>query len=196
MKEEFVNIVKPLLPNVDYCSIRFVSKYSNIINATRGVLEPVVISEDEGVMITIYNNGGAGYGATCDITKEGIKHAIDKALEWSKFSKNKLTYFPDLTKMKRVEGTYFTNESKQWSQVSVKDKADYLLSINKALKSKSAISNWGAGLRYNSIESQFIDTNDSNIRQKLSYILPQMIVSAEYKKEMQTRTYGGHAHAQ
>ena len=30
MKEEFVNIVKPLLPNVDYCSIRFVSKYSNI----------------------------------------------------------------------------------------------------------------------------------------------------------------------
>ena len=59
MKEEFVNIVKPLLPNVDYCSIRFVSKYSNIINATRGVLEPVVISEDEGVMITIYNNGGA-----------------------------------------------------------------------------------------------------------------------------------------
>ncbi|GIS46044.1 MAG: hypothetical protein Ct9H90mP18_03760 [Gammaproteobacteria bacterium] len=23
-----------------------------------------------------------------------------------------------------------------------------------------------------------------------------MIVSAEYKKEMQTRTYGGHAHAQ
>ncbi|GIR56316.1 MAG: hypothetical protein CM15mP63_3210 [Gammaproteobacteria bacterium] len=35
-KREFVNIVKPLLPNVDYCSIRFVSKYSNIINATRG----------------------------------------------------------------------------------------------------------------------------------------------------------------
>ena len=93
MKEEFVNIVKPLLPNVDYCSIRFVSKYSNIINATRGVLEPVVISEDEGVMITIYNNGGAGYGATCDITKEGIKHAIDKALECQNFQKINLHIF-------------------------------------------------------------------------------------------------------
>ncbi len=196
MKEEFVNIVKPLLPNVDYCSIRFVNRYSNIINATRSVLEPVIMSEDEGVMITVFDKGGTGYGATSNITKEGIKSAINKAVEWSKFSKNKLTYFPDLTKMKKVTGTYFTNEYKQWSQVSIKDKADYLLRINKALKSKSAISNWGAGIRYNSIESQFIDTNESNIRQKLSYILPQMIVSAEYKKEIQTRTYGGHAHAQ
>ena len=196
MKEEFVNIVKPLLPNVDYCSIRFVNRYSNIINVTRSVLEPVIMSEDEGVMITVFDKGGAGYGATSNITKEGIKSAINKAVEWSKFSKNKLTYFPDLTKMKKITGAYFTNENKQWSQVSIKDKADYLLRINKALKSKSAISNWGAGIRYNSIESQFIDTNESNIRQKLSYILPQMIVSAEHKKEIQTRTYGGHAHAQ
>ena len=196
MKEEFVNIVKPLLPNVDYCSIRFVNRYSNIINVTRSVLEPVIMSEDEGVMITVFDKGGAGYGATSNITKEGIKSAINKAVEWSKFSKNELTYFPDLTKMKKITGAYFTNENKQWSQVSIKDKADYLLRINKALKSKSAISNWGAGIRYNSIESQFIDTNESNIRQKLSYILPQMIVSAEHKKEIQTRTYGGHAHAQ
>ena len=195
MKEDFANIVRPLLPNVDYCSIRFVSRYSNIINATRNVVEPVFISEDEGVMVTVYNDGGCGYGATSNTSKSGIKSAIESAIEWADFTKNRLTYYPKISGIKKQSGSYFTSEDEQWSKISMKDKADYLLEVNKALKSKSSISNWGAGIRYNSIESQFIDTIDSNIRQKLSYILPQMVVSAEYKKEIQTRTYGGHAHA-
>ena len=69
------------------------------------------------------------------------------------------------------------------------------MNVNKSLKSQPTISNWGASLRYNKLETFFIDTNNSNIRQKISYLLPQMIVSAEHKKEIQTRTYGGHAHA-
>jgi len=195
MKEDFVNIVKPLLPNVDYCSIRFVSRYSNIINATRSVVEPVVISEDEGVMVTIFNKGGYGYGATSNTSKSGILSAINSAFEWAEFSKGRLTYLPEIDKISTHNGSYFTKEEEQWSKISMKDKADYLLEVNKALKSKPSISNWGAGIRYNSIETQFIDTINSNIRQKLSYILPQMVVSAEHKKEIQTRTYGGHAHA-
>lgn len=195
MKEDFVNIVRPLLPNVDYCSIRFVSRFSNIINATRSVVEPVSIYEDEGIMVTVFNDGGFGYGATSNTTKSGIKAAIDFALNWSGYSKDKLTYYPDLSKIKTQNGSFFTKENEQWSKVSMKDKADFLLEVNRALKSKPSISNWGAGIRHNTIETQFIDTIDSNIRQKLSYILPQMIVSAEYKREIQTRTYGGHAHA-
>ena len=77
----------------------------------------------------------------------------------------------------------------------MKDKADYLLSVNKALKSQPTISNWGARMRFNKIETLFIDTNDSHVRQKISYLLPQIIASAEHKKEIQTRTFGGHAHA-
>ena len=73
MKEDFVNIVRPLLPNVDYCSIRFVSRFSNIINATRSVVEPVSIYEDEGIMVTVFNDGGFGYGATSNTTNQGSK---------------------------------------------------------------------------------------------------------------------------
>ena len=195
MDKDFINIVKPMLPKVDYCSIRFVNKYNNIINATRNVLEPVVISEDEGVMVTVFHNGGSGYGATSNLTKEGIQQAINSAIDWAEFSKGKLTYFPHLSEMKTQSGNYFTTEDKPWSQVSMKDKADFLMEINRVLRSKSNITNWGAGIRHNSIETLFLDTNDSNIHQKISYILPQMIVSAEHKKETQTRTFGGHAYA-
>jgi len=155
----------------------------------------VIISEDDGLMVTVYNNNGCGYGATSNLTKEGISEAVNIALKWAKFSENKLTYNPDLNALKTQSGNYFTEDEENWSKISTKDKADYLMNVNKSLKSQPTISNWGASLRYNKLETFFIDTNNSNIRQKISYLLPQMIVSAEHKKEIQTRTYGGHAHA-
>ena len=85
MKEDFSEKVKKLIPRVEYCSFRFVNKYTNIISVTRGIPEPVIISEDNGVMVTIFNNGGVGYGATCNLTEEGISDAVDKALSWSHF---------------------------------------------------------------------------------------------------------------
>ena len=195
MKDNFINLVKPLLPKTDYCSFRFVSKYTNIISATRGVIEPVITSEDDGLMVTVFHNGGFGYGATSNLTQQGILQAVESAKEWADFSKNKLTYSPDLSKLKNQTGSYYTEEEDNWSKVSMKDKADYLLSVNKALKSQPTISNWGASMRFNKIETLFIDTNDSHVRQKISYLLPQIIASAEHKKEIQTRTFGGHAHA-
>lgn len=195
MKNDFINHVKPLLPKADYCSFRFVSKYTNIISATRGVVEPVIISEDDGLMVNVIHNGGHGYGATSNLSKEGILKAVESAMTWAEFSRGKLTYTPDLSKMKCQIGNYYTNADEHWDQVSTKDKADYLLNINKALKSQATISNWGASTRFNKIETLFIDTNESHVRQKISYLLPQIIVSAEYKKEIQTRTFGGHAHA-
>ncbi len=195
MKDDFINQVKPLLPKVDYCSFRFVNKYNNVISATRGVVEPIIISEDDGMMVSVFHNGGYGYGATSDLTKNGIQKAVDQAINWASFTKGKLTYLPNISDLKQVTGHYYTEEIDHWSQVSTKDKSDFLLNVNKALKCKPSISNWGASMRYNKIESLFIDTNDSHVRQKISYLLPQIIVSAEHKKEIQTRTFGGHAHA-
>ena len=195
MKDDFINHIKPLLPNVDYCSFRFVNKYTNIISATRSVIEPVIISEDDGLMVTVYNNGGCGYGATSNLTDDGILKAVKTAQKWAEFSENKLTYMPDLGSLKQQSGSYFTDDEENWSKISTKDKADYLMSVNKSLKSQPTICNWGASIRFNKLETLFIDTNDSYVRQKISYLLPQMVVSAEYKKEIQTRTYGGHAHA-
>ena len=62
------------------------------------------------------------------------------------------------------------------------------MEINKSLKCKPTISNWGASFRYNKLETLFTDTNGSKFRQNISYILPQLIACAEHKKQIQTRT--------
>ena len=55
--------------------------------------------------------------------------------------------------LKNQTGSYYTEEEDNWSKVSMKDKADYLVSVNKALKSQPTISNWGASMRFNKIET-------------------------------------------
>ncbi|MBS82840.1 MAG: peptidase C69 [Gammaproteobacteria bacterium] len=195
MKEDFINQVKQLTPNVDYCSFRFVNQFINTISVTRNIVEPVTVSEDDGVMVSIINNGGIGYGSSSDLTTNGLKLAIKEAIDWSEFTKHKIAFLPDYKTIRKVEGNYYTKEETNWTQVPTKDKIDYLTNINKILKSKPSISNWGASLRYKKIETLFIDTNGSCFRQRISFLLPQIVVSATYKKEIQTRTYGGHAHA-
>ena len=195
MKNEFLKQISTYFPSVDYCSFRFVNKYTNIVSVTRNVLEPIEILEDEGVMVTIIHNGGYGYGASSDLTREGILKAIEEAKKWAEYSSGKLVHVPHPPSMRTDDGKYFTHEKDSWAKESNKDKVDYLMQINKSLKSKPTISNWGASFRYNKIETLFTDTNGSDIRQNISYILPQLVACAEYKKQIQTRTFGGHAHA-
>ena len=195
MKNEFLKQINTYFPNVDYCSFRFVNKYTNIISVTRNVLEPIEISEDEGVMVTVIHNGGYGYGASSDLTQEGIRKATEEAKKWAEFSSGKLVHVPHPPSLRIDDGKYFTHERDSWGKESNKDKVEYLMQINKSLKSKPTISNWGASFRYNKIETLFTDTNGSDIRQNISYILPQLVACAEYKKQIQTRTFGGHAHA-
>ena len=85
MKNEFLKQINTYFPNVDYCSFRFVNKYTNIISVTRNVLEPIEISEDEGVMVTVIHNGGYGYGASSDLTQEGILKATEEAKKWAEY---------------------------------------------------------------------------------------------------------------
>ena len=195
MKNEFLKQINTYFPNVDYCSFRFVNKYTNIISVTRNVLEPIEISEDEGVMVTVIHNGGYGYGASSDLTQEGILKATEEAKKWAEYSSGKLVHVPHPPSVRIDNGKYFTHEKDSWGKESNKDKVEYLMQINKSLKSKPTISNWGASFRYNKIETLFTDTNGSDIRQNISYILPQLVACAEYKKQIQTRTFGGHAHA-
>ena len=195
MKNEFLKQISTYFPSVDYCSFRFVNKYTNIVSVTRNVLEPIEILEDEGLMVTIIHNGGYGYGASSDLTREGILKATEEAKKWAEYSSGKLVHVPHPPSMRTDDGKYFTHEKDSWAKESNKDKVDYLMQINKSLKSKPTISNWGASFRYNKIETLFTDTNGSDIRQNISYILPQLVACAEYKKQIQTRTFGGHAHA-
>ena len=45
-------------------------------------------------MVTVIHNGGYGYGASSDISKEGILKATEEAKKWAEYSVGKLIHNP------------------------------------------------------------------------------------------------------
>ena len=53
------------------------------LEVRNGVVEPAATSHDEGVMFTVWRNGGIGYGATSDLTDAGLTAAAERASQWA-----------------------------------------------------------------------------------------------------------------
>lgn len=62
-------------PACDRWSVRVVSRTTESLGVTRGITDPIGLSDDCGAMITVESAAGVGYAATSDISREGLERA-------------------------------------------------------------------------------------------------------------------------
>ncbi|MBY0508794.1 MAG: hypothetical protein K2P94_01455, partial [Rhodospirillaceae bacterium] len=72
-----------LAPPCDAWSVRVMHGKNESLAVTRGVPDPVHLSDDLGVMVTVQSGTGLGYAATSDISVNGLARAGRAALEWA-----------------------------------------------------------------------------------------------------------------
>ena len=84
MIEQLQKQFQEVAPKGEFASLRFVREKNETLSVRQDVVQPVSISEDMGVMITVHDGGGMGYAATSDLSTEGLKRAGEQALEWAK----------------------------------------------------------------------------------------------------------------
>ena len=75
-----------VLPEVDFCSLRFVRERDECLLVRQNILQPVSTSRDIGVMITVIDRGGMGYAATSELTEVGLRNAVKCAQSWAQRS--------------------------------------------------------------------------------------------------------------
>ena len=83
MKEALIRDFKRARPAVDFCALRYYRESSESIHVRQDVLQPIVASEDAGVMVTVSDGGGEGYAATSDLSLSGLKRAFATARDWA-----------------------------------------------------------------------------------------------------------------
>jgi len=64
MYSKVEQIFHSVLTAVDFCSLRLVDERGENLAVRQNVLEPVGRSSDTGVMVTVIDGDGLGYGAT------------------------------------------------------------------------------------------------------------------------------------
>ena len=113
-------------PGLDYCSLRWVNKASELMVVKKDVLQPIQRRDDCGVMICVMHQGGLGYAATADLSETGIARAIEQAGEWARVSSARAVFDYSKVEMPGLAGEHFSVVRTPWESISLKDRIDVL----------------------------------------------------------------------
>ncbi|WP_036172142.1 TldD/PmbA family protein [Massilia sp. 9096] len=116
-----------------YCDVR-IGRYLNQYVITRDLnVENVVNTESAGIGVRVLCNGAYGFAATNDMSPDGVAGAARQAVAIAKANAKLQTEPVQLAPVKGVgEVAWSTPVVKDWRSVPIKDKAEMLITANKA----------------------------------------------------------------
>ncbi|HEU4853463.1 MAG TPA: TldD/PmbA family protein, partial [Telluria sp.] len=116
-----------------YCDVR-IGRYLNQFIVTRDLaVQNVVNTESAGVGVRVLCNGAYGFAATNDMTPDAVANAARQAVAIAKANARLQTEPVRLAPVKGVgEVSWATPIKKDWRTVPIKEKADMLITANKA----------------------------------------------------------------
>ncbi|MCY4388364.1 MAG: TldD/PmbA family protein [Desulfurellaceae bacterium] len=200
--EQIAERFRRIMPSVEFCSLRIVHERSESLAVRQDVLQPVSNGDDLGVMVTVVHQGGCGYAGTSDLTEAGLARALEHARGWAQRSAAcGVIDFSQVT-FAQPQGEYETPVAVAWDAVSLADKIALLQQESARLqrglggrsphkKTDERIVDWEASLWHTESDTLSITNRDAHTRQRCSYIVPMLSVTANAGTETHTRTFGG-----
>lgn len=178
------------LPAVDDWALRISDVTAETLSVRRGVVEPVRIERDTGIMITVSEAGGVGYAATNDLSREGLATAAQKAREWARRAASLHLFPAHPLGPTALRDTWEARVEQPWSSLDAKAKLGLLQDLNRRMKIHDHIVDWAAGLGYQRRETLLVNARGSEIRQRQQTLAPWLRVVANRDGETQVRTFG------
>lgn len=187
--------LKEILNNLDikadYISLREVRRKTISLSVRNEVFEGLTSSEDHGVMIEVMMNGQFAYGATNAVNLEAIRACAMKAKETALAAAPfGLTKFNESVRPKTT-GDYRSPAKVGINAFNPKESTDFLMNLSNAMKISDLIINRTAYQYIADMETHFVSTNGSDVRQNiLRTAVGISAVASSPEKGNQTRSYG------
>jgi len=182
---------REVLPEGAFCSLRLVDERSETVSVRQDVLQPVRSSEDVGAMLTLVDGSGMGYAATSDLSRSGLKAAVDRARTWaSRTSGRGLVDFSAVPQVS-VQGEYQSPVERGWDTLPLSDKVDLLQSQSRQLKRGDRIVDWLAEITRVRSESLLLTSTGGRVHQQFEFLIPVLSATANEGAETERRTLGG-----
>jgi len=171
----------------DTWSFRMVSERNELIQVRQDVLQPVVTSRDVGVMVSVTKDGGAGYAATSDLSKDGLRGAAAKAMEWAERTRS--AHVIDFSKVAQEPpaGEYAPPVEKPWASVPLAERIEIARTECARLATDDRIVDWSAGLWHVDVEQLLVTSGGGEVRQRNEVLLPSLSVTANEGSETLSR---------
>jgi len=190
IKQRFQKII----PNVDFCSLRYLEERSETLRVRQNVTEPPTHSHDVGIMLTVIEKGGLGYAATSDLSEAGLREAVARARHWASLCKENMIIDFSKLSMPQGQGEYHSRVEKPWDSVSIADKLDLLQTESAQCQLNDKIVDWHTELGSVQTEELYLTHEGGEITQSHHYLIPSLRVVANQGVDTQYRSFGGYGY--
>jgi len=178
-------------PACAYWTLRLVAEESDHLAVRQGVVEPSAIGSSLGAMVTVVADGGIGYGATSDLSADGLRWAAEQALAWADAHSQLGLFDAALYPRSHLQAEYRTPVDRPWDSVPLADKLTLLQDANQALAIDERIVDWAAWLAYRRVAQLLVTSEGGRIAQIHDYVMPGLVAVANAGSQTQRRHGGG-----
>ncbi|MFQ5655631.1 MAG: TldD/PmbA family protein [Planctomycetota bacterium] len=178
-------------PRADWCSLRVVRDSHERLAVRRNVVQPVRVTEDEGAMVTVLHRGGIGYGATSDLSVEGLHQAAHEAMRWAEATAGRTLHDFAAVPPSTAVGEYHSPVRDPWGSMPLPEKIDLLRRECERLGIDPRIVDFEASLWRHDSDIDIINSSGGEVHQRFERIIPVLTATAVEGVESQTRSLGG-----
>lgn len=187
---------RKVLPDLPFCSLRYVVKRSEEITVRNQIAEPPLLNYDTGAMITLIEAGGLGYAATSDLSTAGLYEAIIRARQWAQRSRHySVTNFSKIP-MSHPQGEYHSPVQTPWESLSIAEKIALLQHEAQQCPTDPRLVETELSLEWTDSQSYYITNAGGEVYQHIQQIVPHISVIANQGLVTQRRSFGAHGHSQ
>jgi len=175
---------------VDYLSLREVHSKSVSLSVRNEIFEGLSHGEDHGLMIEVMMNGQFAYGATNSFRAEDVKACAletkEAAIKASRFSLSKFS----VDERPKTIGKYNSPGKLTIEEFKPHEWSDLLMDLSSTMKIHDHVISRTASLAVVEMQTHFMATNGSDIKQTIYRSSVSMSAVASSEKGNQRRSYG------
>ncbi|AGH94887.1 TldD/PmbA family protein [Pseudobdellovibrio exovorus] len=177
--------------SADFVAFKLISERTRDYSVRNTKTEELSEFLDQGVLIEIMLNGHIGYGATSELTPEGIAAAFKKARAMTERSSQYSVFKFDSSVRPPARGHYETSRKIKLDKLSLSEIFDFLKTTSGALKKSDAIITAVSDAMLIECSQSYLSSVGAEFHQEFDIIINSMSATASDGKETQTRSLHG-----
>lgn len=175
----------------DFVAFKTVTEKTRDFNVRNGKPDDLRESNDAGLLVEVMIDGHMGYGATCEISPEGIQYAFQKAKAMTEAAAKIPAFKFDEKIRPPSKGSYETSRQSQLDSLSISEVYDFLIQCTKATKTCDKIITATADAMLIECEQHYVSSIGAEFRQHFDIVVNAMEATAREGAETQTRSLHG-----
>ena len=175
----------------DFVAFKMISETTRDFTVRNGNPDVMHTFHDIGVLIEIMKDGHIGYGATCELTVDGIARAFATAEKITAVSSKYPVAKFDMSVRPKSIGQFKSQRQTGLDKMSAAEIYDFLKKTSNKLKVNDKIINASAEAMVIECRQKYLSSQGANFEQDFNIIVSAFSATAQDGNETQTRSLHG-----